>query len=109
VNILVLHAGGFFPYQAGRLRHARTVRPELANAPDDPWEFREQIFFDCITHDPEALRFLLRKVGLGQVVLGTDSPFDMGTPDPIGDLSAAVGARGVEAIADSNPALLFDI
>ena len=36
LRVVVLHAGGFLPYQAGRLRHARTVRPELAASPADP-------------------------------------------------------------------------
>src|SRR5262245_9015761 len=30
VELVLLHGGGYFPYQAGRLRHARTVRPELS-------------------------------------------------------------------------------
>ena len=33
LTVVLLHGGGYFPYQVGRLRHARTVRPELASAP----------------------------------------------------------------------------
>ena len=27
LRLVLVHAGGYLPYQAGRLRHARTVRP----------------------------------------------------------------------------------
>ena len=36
VRVVLVHAGGYFPFQAGRLRHAKTVRRELENAPVDP-------------------------------------------------------------------------
>ena len=47
-DLVLLHGGGFIPYQLGRLRHARTVRPELANSPVDPFAFLPQLFFDTI-------------------------------------------------------------
>ena len=40
-------------------------------------------------------------------MLGTDLPFDMATPDPIGLLEAAAGSEAVQAIAERNPASLY--
>ena len=77
LKLVLVHAGGYFPWQAGRLRHARAVRPELASAPEDPWRYRGQIVVDTITHDVEALRYLISRMGSENVVLGTDLPFDM--------------------------------
>ncbi|MGI0128765.1 MAG: amidohydrolase family protein, partial [Thermoplasmata archaeon] len=54
-RIVLVHSGGYFPYQAGRLRHARTVRPELSQSPADPWAYIGQLVFDTITHDALAL------------------------------------------------------
>jgi aminocarboxymuconate-semialdehyde decarboxylase len=107
LRIVLLHGGGYFPYQVGRLRHARAVRPELAGAPSDPWSYRERLFFDIITHDPGALAYLIDRAGADRVVMGTDLPFDMATPDPIGLLAAAAGEEKARAIAERNPAALY--
>ena len=102
-----LHAGGYFPWQAGRLRHARTVRPELADSPPTRGRTSGQVLLDPITHDADALRYLVAKVGAEHLVLGTDLPFDMATPDPMAMLRAACGEAEVRAIAEDNPARLY--
>jgi aminocarboxymuconate-semialdehyde decarboxylase len=107
LRLVLLHGGGYFPYQAGRLRHARSVRPELADAPPDPWAYLDRLHFDLITHDPGALEYLIRRVGGERVLMGTDLPFDMATPDPVGLLAAATDERTAQAIAESNPAALY--
>jgi aminocarboxymuconate-semialdehyde decarboxylase len=108
LKLVLLHAGGYFPWQAGRLRHARTVRPELAQSPADPWSYFGQILVDPITHDPDALRYLIAKVGAENIVMGTDLPFDMATPRPMEALRAAAHDATVEAIAERNPAALYE-
>jgi len=107
VRIVLAHAGGYFPYQAGRLRHAKTVRPELADSPIDPWDFAGQLIFDTITHDVQALAYLVSRAGVDNVVMGTDMPYDMSTPEPMRELLAAVDERTAKRIAEDNPARLF--
>jgi aminocarboxymuconate-semialdehyde decarboxylase len=107
VRVLLVHAGGYFPYQAGRLRHARAVRPELSSAPEDPWSYRGQVLADTITHDRDALRFLVSRMGAENVVMGTDLPFDMATPHPMEALAEAVDAPTARQVAEDNPARLF--
>jgi aminocarboxymuconate-semialdehyde decarboxylase len=107
LQVVLLHAGGYFPYQAGRLRHAGTVRAELAEAPADPWAALQQLWFDVIVHDVDALRYLVDRVGRDRVVLGTDLPFDMALPDPVGHVEAALGDVGLREVAERNPARLF--
>jgi aminocarboxymuconate-semialdehyde decarboxylase len=107
LQILLAHAGGFFPYQAGRLRHARSVRPELAAAPVDPWTYCGQLIFDSITHDAAALRFLLDRVGRENVVLGTDLPAPMAPEKPITELRDALGEEATETVATTNAARLY--
>jgi aminocarboxymuconate-semialdehyde decarboxylase len=107
LELVLLHGGGYFPYQAGRLRHASSVRPELSDAPADPWAYLDRLRFDVITHDARALAYLIDRVGVERVVLGTDLPFDMATPDPIGLIRAAAGEEAVVAIAERNPAHLY--
>ena len=109
LRVVLVHAGGYFPYQAGRLRHGRTVRPELAESPPDPWEFLGQLHFDVITHDREALAYLVSRVGVENVVLGTDLPFDMALPDPVRAVEAAVGKDQARTITELNPARLYGL
>jgi aminocarboxymuconate-semialdehyde decarboxylase len=105
--LFLVHSGGYFPYQAGRLRHARTVRPELSGAPEDPWAYLGRLKFDTITHDVQALSYLVSRVGAGNVVMGTDLPFDMATPRPVEELEQAVDAATASRIAEDNPARLY--
>jgi len=109
VRLLLMHGGGFLPYQTGRLVHARAVRPELADAPADAWAYFDRLFFDTITHDALALRFLIDRVGLDHVVLGTDLPFDMAMQTPAATLKEALDDAQLRAIAVRNPRTLFGL
>ena len=106
-RVLLAHAGGFFPYQAGRLRHAQTVRPELAASPGDPWDYAGQLIFDTITHDVRTLTYLVARAGADNIVLGTDMPYDMSTPEPMRELVEAVGQEVATQIAETNPERYF--
>jgi aminocarboxymuconate-semialdehyde decarboxylase len=107
LRIVLVHAGGYFPYQAGRLRHARSVRPELESAPENPWSYLGRIVIDTITHDRDALRYAVSRVGMENVLLGSDLPFDMAAPAPVAAVEQAVGAEDTRAIAEENPARLY--
>jgi aminocarboxymuconate-semialdehyde decarboxylase len=107
LRLLLVHGGGFVPWQAGRLRHAAIVRAELAGAPPNPYRYFGRILVDTITHDAAALRFLVERVGAENVVMGTDLPFDMATPEPVAALEAAVGAPTARRIMEDTPRRLF--
>ena len=109
LRLVLMHGGGFLPYQAGRLVHARQVRPELADAPVNAWDYFSRLYFDTITHDAQALRYLVERVGLDHVVLGTDLPFDMALADPVATLTGALDAAQAEAVAVTNPRRLFGL
>jgi aminocarboxymuconate-semialdehyde decarboxylase len=109
VRLVLMHGGGFLPYQTGRLVHARRVRPELADAPGNAWDFFGRLYFDTITHDGQALRYLLTRVGLDHVVLGTDLPFDMALASPVDTLSGALTEAEIQAVAVTNPRRLFGL
>ncbi|HVB77150.1 MAG TPA: amidohydrolase family protein [Candidatus Nitrosotalea sp.] len=107
LRILLVHASGFYPFQAGRLRHAASVRPELQSAPPDPWVYAGRLLSDTVTHDVTALTYLIQRMGEDNVMIGTDQPFDMGTPHPVDELEAAVDGALARKIAEENPARIF--
>ena len=107
LRLLLVHAGGYMPWQAGRVRHAATVRAELADAPPDPYAYFGRIVVDTITHDVPALRYLVERVGADNVVMGTDLPFDMATPQPVAALEEAVEADTARRVMEETPRRLF--
>jgi aminocarboxymuconate-semialdehyde decarboxylase len=107
VSIVLVHGGGYFPFQAGRLKHATTVRQELSESARDPWSFFGQVVVDTLTHDAETLRHLISRVGGANVVMGTDSPFDMSTPEPMAMLREVADDDTVRAVSEENIARVY--
>ena len=80
IKFLMVHGGGFVPYQAGRFSHGWQVRPEpRASLKAPPEAALEALYFDTIVHSRPALEFLVASAGASRVLLGSDYPFDMGT------------------------------
>ncbi|MDB5811512.1 MAG: hypothetical protein JWN94_3634 [Betaproteobacteria bacterium] len=89
LKLILAHGGGHLPYQIGRLAHGYKVRKEArAHTKHSPLELLRRFYFDALTHDPDALRYLINKVGADRVTIGTDAPFDMAENDPIAMINA---------------------
>lgn len=110
LRLVLLHGGGFLPYQIGRLDHGYRVRPESKGSAKPPSEYLSRFWFDTITHAPVPLRFLADLAGADHVVYGTDYPFDMAA-GPLAEQVAGAGLSGadLELIAGGNAARLFGI
>jgi len=89
LNVLLVHGGGFVPYQAGRWVHGWHVRPEpklhLKQSPE-PWI--DRFYYDTILHAKSQLEFLVASVGPSRVLLGSDYPYDMGTGECVRQVNA---------------------
>jgi aminocarboxymuconate-semialdehyde decarboxylase len=85
------HGGGALPWVIGRLQHGWSVRGEpRVNGSGSPLEILARNFwFDSLTHDVGILAALIGRFGADRVVVGSDAPFDMGDPDPLGTLAGA--------------------
>ncbi|MGH3383602.1 MAG: amidohydrolase family protein [Nocardioidaceae bacterium] len=87
LRVCFVHGGGSSPYLLGRLTKGWNVRPETRErTPEPPDRYLANVYFDTLTHSPAALRYLIDLVGPDHVVIGTDSPFDVEDPDPLGHL-----------------------
>jgi len=98
------HGGGYLPSYLGRTEVTCAVRP-LANCANKrrPSEYlRREIAVDSMVFTEEGLRHLVAEVGAGQVLFGTDIPFNW----PIGiDLilsAASLSDADKEAILGGN-------
>ncbi len=103
LKICLSHGGGFLPYQIGRLVHGQKVRKEAQTIATSPKDVLKRFYFDSITHDPQALRYLIDLVGPEHVLLGTDIPFDMADLTPMENLKhAGVSASELDLIQGEN-------
>jgi aminocarboxymuconate-semialdehyde decarboxylase len=104
LRVCAAHGGGYLPYYPGRSDHAHRAREDSRSCARPPSEYLRDLWFDTVVHDPVTLRHLIDRVGMSQVVLGTDHPFDMGLDDPLGLLDAVPGLTPEErdAVAGTN-------
>jgi aminocarboxymuconate-semialdehyde decarboxylase len=112
LKIVAAHGGGYLPSYCGRSNHGHTVRPEAqAGARHAPIEYLRRIWYDTLVYEPQALRHLIDTVGVSQVVVGSDYPFDMGHDDPHGLLAATPGLDDADrsAILGENASKLFGV
>jgi len=111
LKFLLAHAGGFLPYTWGRLDRGYHVQDssklKISKAPG---EYMKRLYFDTITHSPMALEYLVRSFGADHVLLGSDYPYDMGDPEPVGSLRATgIDNQQIAQIAASNACKLLRI
>ena len=110
-RVVLVHGGGFLPYQIGRLDHGWQVRPEAKSqlgAP--PSEYLDRFFFDSITHHDGALAWLAALVGDDHVLLGSDLPFDMGDPRPVERVERSLDSEeSKDRVAGENAMKLFGL
>jgi aminocarboxymuconate-semialdehyde decarboxylase len=109
LRVLLAHGGGALPVVRGRLRRAFEARPEArARCAAGPDESLRRFYYDTVTHDPALLAALVAYAGAGQVLLGSDQPFDMGTNRPVDEVRAlALPGEDEDAILGLNAARLF--
>jgi aminocarboxymuconate-semialdehyde decarboxylase len=111
LKVCLTHGGGFLPYQIGRLDRGYAGRPDLTavNIDAQPSTFLRRFYYDTVVHSPEALRFLVDRVGADRVVLGSDYPFPMGDPEPVATVlksaleeattAGLLGGNAIQALA----------
>jgi aminocarboxymuconate-semialdehyde decarboxylase len=90
LNFVMVHGGGFIPYQGGRWVHGWQVRPEpKVHLNHSPQQYLDRFRYDTITHAKAALEFLVASSGANRVFLGSDYPYDMGTMECVRQVRAA--------------------
>ncbi|MGE5264635.1 MAG: amidohydrolase family protein [Acidobacteriota bacterium] len=111
LKVVLVHAGGFMPYQVGRLDHGYDVRSETHSViQKPPSTYLSRFYFDTITHADLPLKFLIDLVGKDHVMIGTDLPFDMADTQFTQRLAFANLDNGAaEAIASQNAVRIFGL
>jgi len=89
LKLIVVHGGGFLPYQSFRLDGlVRAGLLDGTGATRAPSAVIARLLFDTVGLDAASIEFLVRRVGGEHVLLGSDAPFPIGDPDPVGTILA---------------------
>jgi aminocarboxymuconate-semialdehyde decarboxylase len=77
LDIVLPHAGGAFPFVAGRTEHTMYHMPDLPQPQvtlEHPFrDYLRRFHYDYLTYHPEGLLFLISLVGSDRILVGTDS------------------------------------
>ena len=94
LKFVLAHGGGQFPFIMGRIEHGYRVRPEpKEKVHQPPRAFLKNFYFDTITHNPDALRYLIAFAGSDHVLMGSDYPYDMADERPVDTVSGLAGIK----------------
>jgi aminocarboxymuconate-semialdehyde decarboxylase len=110
LRLVVVHGGGFLPYQSMRLDggHRADALAGFTIERDHPSDYLTDLYYDTVALKPASIRFLAESVGTEQVLLGSDYPFPLGDPTPVATIRAArLGEAETAAVLGGNAARLF--
>ncbi|OFZ90207.1 MAG: aminocarboxymuconate-semialdehyde decarboxylase [Betaproteobacteria bacterium RBG_16_64_18] len=94
LRIAFSHGGGVFSFLVPRMTRAWEVTPKMKEAiPRSPGVYAKRFYYDTIVFDPAALAHIIHCFGASQIVVGSDYPFNLGDPDPVG----TIGRAGLDA------------
>jgi aminocarboxymuconate-semialdehyde decarboxylase len=87
LRIAFSHGGGAMAMLLPRLVHAWQMTPKAKEAlKESPAATARRFFYDHLVFDAAATRLLIERFGTSQIMVGSDYPFVMGDPDPLGAL-----------------------
>lgn len=111
LKVFIPHGGGFAPFYCGRFDHTWRARPEVRRLTEKPpSDYLHRLTVDTCVFKPDEIRRLVEVMGAERVMLGSDYPFDMGDPDPVGTLDAAgLNAAEREQITSGTAASFFGL
>jgi aminocarboxymuconate-semialdehyde decarboxylase len=113
LRLCCTHLGGFAPFLRARMQRELDTNSALAARLKRPLSaYLQSIYYDTICFDPVYLRAALESDGidLAHLVLGSDTPFPLGEPDPVAFIQRSFPSQRSEtadAILYRNASHLF--
>ncbi len=110
LRIIASHGGGTLPYLVGRFEKGDEVElPSRRKMKRKPTDYLRHIYYDCITYNLGALRYLVSVVGHDRVMFGTDWPHQVHDTKGAFANTAALSAAETTAIRSGNASSIFKL
>jgi aminocarboxymuconate-semialdehyde decarboxylase len=98
LRLCLAHGGGCLSSLGGRLDLGWARKEQARTTRRLPSESLDELYYDTAVFSTRQLRHLIDGVGAGQVVVGTDYPFDLADPDPVATVRAVAADQAEERL-----------
>jgi aminocarboxymuconate-semialdehyde decarboxylase len=101
LRICFTHLGGYVTLLYSRMKRELDTNPQLAARLRRPLlDYLRSLYFDTICFDPVYARSAIdsRVVDFSRLLLGSDTPFLLGEPDPVGFIERSFHDHGAPAV-----------
>lgn len=110
LSIVLVHGGGFLPFQANRFDGGHALPPLNGHRMEreSPSAYLRDFHYDTVALSAAAISLLEDVVGSSRLVFGSDYPFPLGGADPVSPVRAGLAPENVGAVLGGNARALFD-
>jgi aminocarboxymuconate-semialdehyde decarboxylase len=103
LKLVCAHGAAFSPALRARMQREVDTNPKLRETLTKPvGDYLRRLYVDSICFEPAMLRYLLEVLPVEHVMLGSDSPFPLGEPNPVTFVRGALPAGQAELVLGSN-------
>jgi aminocarboxymuconate-semialdehyde decarboxylase len=88
LTLCLAHGGGCLPSLRGRMDMGWERKDVAHTTPRPPSDYTRRLYYDTAVFSTPLLARLVEDYGPDHVLLGTDHPFELGDPDPVGTVRA---------------------
>src|SRR5262249_11408843 len=97
LKMCVAHGGGYISHYIGRSDPTFRARADgRAHIKKKPSDYLKRLYFDTVVFDHDQLRHLVAGWGADHVIMGTDWPYEMAEPDPVGFVDSCKGLSAAD-------------
>jgi aminocarboxymuconate-semialdehyde decarboxylase len=105
LKLLVPHVGGYAVTLRDRMQREVDTNPDIVLAAP-VGDYLRRLWFDTICFEPAVLAAVAEIVGTNHLLLGSDAPFALGEPDPVGFVRRSLPQAALPAVFETNWAAL---
>ena len=111
LEVVLPHAGGAFPWLAGRLNRGWEKRQDLRHIQRSPLEYLRRFHYDTIGYSDPVVDYLARQVGADRIMMGSDYCFPIAYEQPVKNVTdnPLLCADAKQAIVSGNARRLLKL
>ncbi len=103
LKLVCAHGGAFSPALRARMQREVDTNPQLQRTLTRPvGDYLRQLYVDTICFEPAMLRYVADVLPADHLMLGSDAPFPLGEPNPVGFVRCALPVHQAERVLGGN-------